>query len=365
MSDAPNVYAVILAGGSGTRFWPASRRLRPKQLLPLGPSAPKSLIASTVERLAPVVPTERVFIATGEHLVEATSQELPNLSADALLAEPRARNTAPCIGWAASVIARRDPEAIVMVLPSDQHVGDQGAFVEVLQKAVASASRGHITTVGIVPTRPDTGYGYIEVGEEREAGAFRVARFVEKPDLDTAKGYVESGRFLWNGGMFFFKAKDMLRAFQEHLPALADGLRTIDEAAGRGADAEKGAVRDFFDTCELVSIDYGVMEREAELSVVPGSFGWSDLGSWESAWELSPKDADGNAAPDSAVLVDSKDNLVANLSSSGAGKIIALVGVEGLCVVETDDALLVMPREKSQDVREVVSILEKRKSDAV
>lgn len=360
VNGSPNLYAVVLAGGSGTRFWPASRRLRPKQLLALGEST-SSLIEATVRRIEPLVPPERTLIATGAHLVEATRQELSWLPETSFLAEPRPRNTAPCIAWASAVIAQRDPEALVMVLPSDQYAADTERFQAVLAQAVAAAAEGPITTVGIVPTRPETGYGYIELGAERRAGVHRVERFVEKPDVATARGYVESGRYLWNSGMFFFQARRMVEAVGRHLPHLAEGLVRVVEAPSARQDQ---AIAALFESTPAVSIDYGVMERESELSVVPGDFGWSDLGSWESAWEVTHKDANGNVAPESAVLVGSRNSFVADLSrpdGQARPKVIALVGVDDLCVVETGDALLVMKRERSQDVREVVAELERRK----
>ncbi len=359
MASDPHLYSVILAGGSGTRFWPASRRLRPKQLLPLGPSAPDSLISATLRRLAPLVGEERVLVATGAHLVEATRQALSQLGPSAFLAEPLAKNTAPAIAWATLRVFRTDPEAVLCVLPSDQHAKDAAQFRRVLGAAVTAARSGSITTIGIVPTRAETGYGYIERGEKVTGEAARVIRFVEKPDLETAKEYLSTGRYLWNAGIFVYKASDMLRAIKQHAPTLYALLMKIEAAHARGPSAEAEAVDAFFQECESISIDYAVMERETNLLVVSGDFGWSDLGSWESSWELTPKDEEGNAAPQHAVLIDARDNLIEDLRTPAGGDpgVVALLGVEGLCVVRTDDALLVLPRDRAQDVREIVARL--------
>jgi mannose-1-phosphate guanylyltransferase len=357
-----DVYAVIMAGGAGTRFWPASRETRPKQLLPLTGTG-ESLLAATVRRIAPIVPPERVYIATGTKLVDATARDLPSVPRANLLAEPVARNTAPCIGWAAATIARLNPDALVMVLPSDHVITDEEGFRKVIAKALEGARAGFMTTIGIVPTRPETGYGYVEVGApvaETDAadGIRQVARFVEKPDRARAEEYVAGGKHLWNAGMFFFRAKDMAAAIQSCLPELAEGLAKIDAAAERGDEARELATT--FPLLPSISIDHGVMEKAKRLAVVPGSFGWNDLGSWESAWELAEKDAAENALPKGAITVDAKRNLVRDLTAEGSKRVYALVGVSDLVVVETDDAVLVMSREKAQDVKAVVQELKKR-----
>jgi mannose-1-phosphate guanylyltransferase len=350
-------YAVILAGGSGTRFWPASRVARPKQLLALGGGATKSLIATTLERLQPVVPFENVYVATGQHLIDATRAELPSLPAHAFLAEPKPRNTAPCIGWASHVIARRDPNALVLVLPSDQHVSHAAGFVDAVKTALASAETGVITTIGIQPTRAETGYGYIEVGEQLSERVARIARFVEKPDSERAEAYLSSGKFLWNSGMFFYRAATMKAAIARHLPELSAGLNAIDTAAARGPEAEAEALNRLFPTFEKVSIDVGVLEREAALNVVSAEFGWSDLGSFASVWEHSQTDPRGNAAPAGTILVDSDGNLVFDARSAERKNAVAVLGVREHCLVLTDDATLLMPLERAQDVRSVVDAL--------
>jgi mannose-1-phosphate guanylyltransferase len=356
----PQVHAVILAGGSGTRFWPASRRHTPKQLLPLAGRSDEPLIAATVRRIEPLVPAERVWISTGTSLVDATIAALPRVSRGHVIAEPVARNTAPCIGWASATIARTDPDAIVAVLPADHFIGNEPAFREALATAIRAAEEGYIATIGIVPTRPETGYGYIEVGAAVTPGVHQVTQFIEKPTRERAEALLAAGKYLWNGGMFFFRASVMKAAIAEHLPALAAGLDRIDEAAARGEEAR--VLAEIFPTLPSISVDHGVMEKAKRIAVVPGDFGWNDVGSWQVTWEMSEKDKDGNALPAGSVTVDAKNNLVRDLTSAArtAPKRWALIGVSDLVVVETDDAVLVVPRERAQDVRAVVDALAKR-----
>jgi mannose-1-phosphate guanylyltransferase len=354
------LFAVILAGGSGTRFWPASRCLRPKQLLPLGPDREASLIAATVRRIETLCPPERILVATGAHLLEATRRALPGLPEGSWLAEPVPRNTAACIGWASALVRRRDRNAVVMVLPSDQHVGDELAFESALKRAVESATTGTITTVGITPTRPETGYGYIEVGACVADGLYRAVRFIEKPDRARAERYLASGRYYWNSGMFFFRVEAMLEAMRSLLPTLYRGLEQIDGAAQRGHSAEQEETARVFESLSSISIDQGVMEKLSELNVVSASFGWTDLGSWQTAWELADKDAEGNVLDEGCLALDCTGCLLRNLRTTRTGRVLAVVGMDGLCVVETDDALLIIPRERAQDVRLVVEALQQR-----
>jgi mannose-1-phosphate guanylyltransferase len=355
-----HVHAAILAGGSGTRFWPASRRHTPKQLLPLAGRPDEPLIAATVRRIEPLVPLDRVWISTGTSLVDATLAALPGVSPSHVIAEPVARNTAPCIGWASATIARSDPEAIVAVLPADHFIGNEAAFRGALGTAIRGAEEGWITTIGIVPTRPETGYGYIEVGAAAGEGIRKVTRFVEKPTRERAEALLAEGNYLWNGGMFFFRANVMKAAIAEHLPALAAGLDRIDEAAARGDEAR--VLGEVFPTLPSISIDHGVMEKARRIAVVPGDFGWNDVGSWQVTWEMSEKDAAGNSVPAGSVAVDARDNLVRDLTTAArkAPKRWALLGVSDLVIVETDDAVLIVPRDRAQDVRVVVDALSKR-----
>jgi mannose-1-phosphate guanylyltransferase len=387
------LWAVVMAGGQGTRFWPLSRATRPKQFLPLG-GGEEPLLRATVRRIAGLVPPERTLVVTGAALREATLRTLPELPPDNVLAEPVGRNTAPCVGWAAATVARRDPRGVLAVLAADHHIGDDARYRAVLLRAAAVARGGTLVTVGIVPTRPETGYGYLELGEplrssvgresprggvgtgsgdeggrdetsddarglhERSGDATpevrRVVRFVEKPDRARAEEFLRSGRFLWNSGMFFFRADAVLAGLRAHLPELAAGLRELDVAAAAGRERE--AVERIYPTLPSVSIDVGLMEKANDVAVVHGDFGWSDVGSWTTAWELAPKDGAGNAVPDDAVVIDARGNL----ARARPGKVVALVGVTDLVVVDTDDALLVLPRDRAQDVRRVVEALRER-----
>lgn len=359
MQPLDHLYALVMAGGSGTRFWPASRRARPKQLLPIAPGTDETLLESTIRRILPLCPASRILVVTGEPTLAETERLVAAFPGVTVVAEPIARNTAPCIGWGTALLARRDPEALVMALPSDHHIRDEVAFRAAIERAVGSARGGVITTLGMTPSRAETGYGHIEAVDEVLPGVRRAIRFVEKPDQPHAEEYARSGRYFWNSGMFFYRAGVMLEAIAQHLPDLAAGLARIEAAARGGAEAEASETRLVFPALPSVSIDYGVMEKVTPVHVVPADFGWSDLGSWRAAWELGVPDASGNVAEAATILVDSSGNLVRDLGTHKR-RVIALVGVQDLCVIETDDALLVIPRERAQDVRQVVEELRRR-----
>lgn len=352
----PNAWAVIMAGGSGTRFWPLSRKMKPKQLLPLA-GTERSLLAETVHRIAPLVPPERVIVVTAEHLAEATRRELPGVPPENVLAEPIGRNTAPCVGWAAAHVKRRDPDGIIAVLAADHHIADEPSFLDILRRSLDAAREGALVTVGITPTRPETGYGYLELGEGIAPGVFRARRFVEKPNRARAEQFLAAGTYLWNSGMFFFRADTVLEAIRVHLPGLGEALARFDRAALEGR--EDDVVRAEYSALPSVSIDHGVMEKAEHVAVVPGDFGWSDVGSWTTSWELAPKDERGNAVGPDTVLVDAEGCFV----RVPAGKTVALIGVRDLVVVDTEDAILVVPRERAQDVRAVVDELKRRKRE--
>lgn len=350
MSDA---FAVIMAGGSGTRFWPLSRRDRPKQLLPLGVGE-EALLAATARRAAKLIAPERIFVVTSDRLAEPIAAMLPEVPRENVLAEPVGRNTAPCVAWAAAHVQRIQPEGVLAVLPADHHIGDEEAFVEVLSRALGAAAGGDMVTIGVQPSRPETGYGYIELGEPIAEGVHRARRFVEKPNRQRAEQFLAAGNFLWNSGMFFFRADVIRDAVRRHLPGLGEAIDAFDEAAKGGDEAKVVAER--YADLPAVSIDHGVMEKAERVAVVPGDFGWSDLGSWTTAWELAERDAADNALPPEAVAVETSGCY----ARAPEGKLVALVGVRDLVIVDTEDALLVVPRARAQDVRAVVDALEKR-----
>jgi mannose-1-phosphate guanylyltransferase len=360
------IHAVVMAGGSGTRFWPLSRQARPKQFLPLAGKLP--LLADTVKRLPPLAPLGRTYVVCGPVHARGVRRMLPKLPKDNLLVEPVARNTAPCVGLAAIHVARRAPDGILAMLPADHHVARPAQFREALAAAARIAADGAIVTVGITPSRPETGYGYLEVGapldgESPVAGGrlapARVKRFVEKPDRPRAEQYLADGGYLWNSGIFVFRADVILEEIGRAMPELSERLAAI--AATLGTRGYAKALAREFPRCPSESIDYGVMERSSRIAVVPADFGWSDVGSFAAIPEVRKADGAGNVSSGDALVIDGKDNVVL----ADAGRLVAVVGATGLVVVDAGDALLVCPRERAQDVKKAVDELKRRRRDAL
>ena len=358
MTDAHS-YVVILAGGGGTRLWPHSRRSRPKQFLPMLPGG-ETLIGATARRTTGVVPMERTLVVTTAEQVPELRRCLPTLPIDNILVEPTGRNTAPCIGLAAVMLLKRDPQAVMAVLPSDHYVADEEGFRRTLSAALTLATEGHVVTLGIRPTHPETGYGYIELGPE-SAGSRLAAAFVEKPDRMRAEEYVASGRYLWNSGTFFFPAKRILDELRVQLPVLSALLEELRE------HPERTAAR--YPEAPSISIDYAVMERLGlvqagegrAIRVLMGDFGWNDVGSFAALGALHPADACGNhlfassSETPAPVVIDAHNNLV----WSDGQRLLTLIGVSDLIVAMTDDAVLVMPRQQAQLVKDAVVQLQK------
>lgn len=349
------MHTVILAGGSGTRFWPLSRTKKPKQFLKL--VSGEALIAETFARVRDLVPAERTWVVCGMAHAARVREVLPALSPAHLLVEPAARNTAPAIGLAALHALAEDPDATLLILPSDHHVASPEKFRAALARASGCARGGDLVLLGILPTRPETGFGYVKRGVERGDGSAAVLAFVEKPDLPTAKRYLQDSAFSWNAGIFVFRADALLLAISRHLPALHEALVAIGAALQKGPAEAARVSFDLFPRLPAISLDYGLLEPEShagkKLAVVPGDFGWSDVGSFAALPEVRALDARGNALAGDALALDCDDCVVL----SEGGRLVAALGLRGLCVIDSGDALLVVPRERAQEVRAVVLAL--------
>lgn len=349
------LYTVIMAGGIGSRFWPASRQQRPKQFLNVFDDA--TLIQNTVARMQGMVPPERTYVVTHERYVGQTEEQLPAVPSENILAEPLSRNTAPCIAYAAIKLLRQDPDATMIVLPADHVIHNVKRFHEVLQSAIEKAQEpGALVTIGINPTHPETGYGYIQY-EAPPAGddhgrpeAYPVRTFAEKPDLATAERFLDSGDFLWNSGMFVWRADTILDQIHQHLPEAFDPFDNIRDLIG--TEREREAVERAYQISPRISIDYGVMERARNVYVVPGSFGWNDIGDWRAVFDLSEKDQLGNSLHGNVIVHDASRSYV-----KAEDRLIVLVGIHDTIVVDTNDAILICHRDSAQQVKNVVDYL--------
>jgi mannose-1-phosphate guanylyltransferase len=363
MSKSIDFRPVILAGGSGTRFWPRSRRARAKQVLAL--DGERSMIQQTVDRLKPLAKIEKTWIITNAYQAHEIADQLKGVPADQIVQEPVARNTAPACGLAAFLIERQNPNAVLGVFPSDHVISDEPRFLKALQKGIAVAASGdNMVVLGIEPTRAETGYGYIETGDyTQDDVALHVRRFIEKPNQNKAEEFVAAGNYYWNSGMFLWSARTLANAVREHLPETAPLLEGI--AAAYGTPQFEEVFQSLYPKCENISVDYAVLEPRSakgehlsELYCLPAEFSWNDLGSWASLYEYQLDtrlrgDGDGNVSETEGHLaIDAVNNYIFSPK-----KFVALVGVKNLVIVDTEDALLIAHRERSQDVGKIVKEL--------
>jgi mannose-1-phosphate guanylyltransferase len=355
--------SVILAGGSGTRFWPRSRRAHAKQVLAL--DGERSMIQQTVERIKPLAGVEKTWVITNEYLAREITHQLKGVPAEQIIQEPVARNTAPACGLAAMIVERQNPDAVLGIFPSDHVIADEPRFLKALQKGIAAAAEDdNIVVLGIEPTRPETGYGYIETGDyTRGDSVLHVRRFVEKPNQNRAEDFVAAGNYYWNSGIFLWSVRTLANAVREHMPETAPLLEAI--AAAYGTPQFNEVFRATYPKCENISVDYAILEpRSAKgehlshLFCIPAEFRWNDLGSWASLYEYQFEtrlrgDAEGNVTDTGGhTAIDATNNY-----AFSPGKFVALVGVENLVIVDTEDALLIADRGHSQDVGKIVKDL--------
>ncbi len=348
-------YVAIMAGGIGSRFWPASRTERPKQFLDILGTG-KSLIRMTFERFLHITPAERIFIVTNERYRDLVKAHLPELTDEQILGEPSRNNTAPCVAYTAFKLQALDPEANLIVAPSDHIILQEMDFLETVKKGLAfTAKNDALLTLGIQPSRPDTGYGYIEVGTVADGAIRKVASFREKPDLPTALEYLDSGKYLWNAGIFIWKVDHLIAAFAKHAPEIHRILQAGSDTYNTEKETE--FINKAYPTTPNISIDYAILEKADNVYTLPSDFGWSDLGTWASLHAELPKDENGNAVTGDRVhLSETKDSLV----RTPAGKQVVITGLSDYIIVDEGDVLLIHPKSREQEIKGIVAKVAKQ-----
>lgn len=345
--------AIIMAGGKGERFWPMSRNDMPKQFLTLA-DAKLTMIQLTVKRISKIVKEEDIYIVTNENYRKIVYEQLPNIRKENIICEPERKNTAPCIGLATAVIKKRYQDANIIVLASDHMIGNEQLFISNLELAIKCAQEEKIVTLGIVPSYIETGYGYIQLGEEynKIPSIYQVNQFVEKPNYEKAKEYCTSGNYLWNSGMFICKNSVMYNSIQKYMPKLFTSMEKIEQAVD--TETFEKVVAEEFQKIEAESIDYGVMEKASNIYVLPGNFGWDDVGSWLAVERLNEMDDNKNVLEGNIVSMDCSNNITINRTN----QLVTISGIENMIVINTEDALLVMTKENTKNMKALIKKIE-------
>ncbi len=345
--------AVIMAGGKGERFWPKSRSSMPKQFISLSEDG-ETMIQKTVRRISGLIAFENIYIVTSSRHVHLVKEQLPEIPEENILAEPSSKNTAPCIALAAAAISRRFGDAVMAVLPSDHLIRYNDMFLDTICQAAEVAEEGeNLVTIGIMPTHPETGYGYIKFSrseQDKRSFVYTVEKFVEKPSLEIAKEYLVSGKYLWNSGMFVWKASSIVNNLKRHIPDLYAAYERIRDAMG--TSAEEYTIRECYKGLTSVSIDFGIMEHADRIFTIPGNFGWDDVGSWTAMERINQTNEYGNVVTGDVITVNTSDSIVI-----GGKKLISVVGMSDVIIVDTDDATLICSKDSAQDIKKVIENL--------
>jgi len=357
--DTQHLYVAIMAGGIGSRFWPVSRTNYPKQFIDILGTG-KTLIQQTVERFLKITSINNIYVVTADEYVDITREQVPNLPVENIVSEPFRKNTAPCIAYISFKLLQKDKEARMIVAPSDHLILEESVFLEVCHKALNYASTENaLITLGIQPTHPNTGYGYIQHDEtEKDATFHKVKTFTEKPNKELAQTFIDSGDFLWNAGIFVWKASCIIKAFKKFLPEMHELFYAEKEKFN--TDEEREAILSIYPQCTNISIDFGIMEKADDVYVIPASFGWSDLGTWNSAWENMEKDYLDNAVAGNNVIVFDATRCMVHMQDN---KLLVLQGLDDYIVVDTKDVLLICQKEKEQDIKEYLAEVKRNSGD--
>lgn len=354
--DRTNNYCVIMSGGIGSRFWPISRTSRPKQFLDFFGTG-RSLLQQTFDRFKKIIPVENIIIVTNSKYDGLVKEQLPELASSQILLEPTRRNTAPCIAWASYHIIAKNPNANIVVAPSDHLILNEENFLEVLRKGLEFVSQSdHLLTLGIKPNRPETGYGYIQVEDKISDSLYKVKTFTEKPELELAKVFLESGEFYWNSGLFLWNVQSIKKSINKHLPDIAIKLKSDKY----NTEQEQSFINEAFPLCPNISIDFGLMEKADNVYVMLGDFGWSDLGTWGSLYDLSEKDESGNVILEGETIIYNSNN---NIISLPKGKLAVIDGLDGYIVTQDGDILMICKKDEEQTIRKFVNDVKVKYND--